>query len=102
MPDVTTEIETLAHYAADGEDATLGGARRVGGGHRRATWASSSPMPRPAAAPMPTRPPSVGVPSIDGLGPVGGNDHTPLEYIEQSSIVPRTTLLAALVLTLGA
>jgi len=39
---------------------------------------------------------SVGVPSIDGLGPIGGNDHTPTEYIEKSSIVPRTTLLAAL------
>jgi glutamate carboxypeptidase len=43
----------------------------------------------------------LGVPTIDGLGPVGGNDHTPLEYIEKSSIVPRTTLLAALVLTVG-
>ena len=43
----------------------------------------------------------VGVPSLDGLGPVGGNDHSPLEYIETSSIVPRTTLLAALVLSVG-
>jgi glutamate carboxypeptidase len=40
-----------------------------------------------------------GVPSVDGRGPVGGNDHTPAEYIELSSIVPRTTLLAALVLS---
>jgi glutamate carboxypeptidase len=39
----------------------------------------------------------VGVPTIDGLGPVGGNDHTPIEYIELDSIVPRTTLLAALI-----
>ena len=42
---------------------------------------------------------SVGVPSLDGLGPVGGNDHTPLEYIRRSSIVPRTTLLAGLLLS---
>ncbi len=42
-----------------------------------------------------------GVPSIDGLGPIGGNDHTPLEFISKSSIVPRTTLLAALVLSVG-
>ncbi len=44
---------------------------------------------------------SLGVPSLDGLGPVGGNDHSPLEYIELSSIVPRTTLLAALMLAVG-
>ena len=42
---------------------------------------------------------ALGVPSLDGLGPVGGNDHTPLEYIETGSIVPRTTLLAALLLS---
>ena len=42
---------------------------------------------------------ALGVPSLDGLGPVGGNDHTPLEYIERGSIVPRTTMLAALVLS---
>jgi glutamate carboxypeptidase len=39
----------------------------------------------------------LGVPSLDGLGPVGGSDHSPLEYIEIDSIVPRTALLAALV-----
>lgn len=42
---------------------------------------------------------ALGVPSLDGLGPVGGNDHTSLEYIETASIVPRTTMLAALVLS---
>jgi glutamate carboxypeptidase len=42
-----------------------------------------------------------GVPSIDGLGPVGGNDHTLTEYIELDSIVPRTTLLAALIASFG-
>lgn len=40
----------------------------------------------------------MGVPSIDGLGPIGGNDHGPAEYIELDSIVPRVTLLAALML----
>lgn len=42
----------------------------------------------------------MGVPSIDGLGPIGGNDHGPAEYIELDSIVPRVTLLAALMLAL--
>ena len=41
----------------------------------------------------------MGVPTLDGLGPVGGNDHAPGEYTEISSIVPRTALLAALLLT---
>jgi glutamate carboxypeptidase len=40
----------------------------------------------------------MGVPTIDGLGPVGGLDHSPDEYLEVASIVPRTTLLAALLL----
>jgi glutamate carboxypeptidase len=43
----------------------------------------------------------LGVPTLDGLGPVGGNDHAPTEYLELDSIVPRTTLLAALLLATG-
>jgi glutamate carboxypeptidase len=43
----------------------------------------------------------MGVPTIDGLGPIGGMDHSPEEYLEVDSIVPRTTLLAALVLATG-
>jgi glutamate carboxypeptidase len=43
----------------------------------------------------------MGVPSIDGLGPIGGNDHSPAEYLEVASIVPRTTLLAGLILVIG-
>jgi glutamate carboxypeptidase len=41
---------------------------------------------------------SLGLPVLDGLGPVGGLDHSPDEYILLSSIVPRTALLALLVL----
>jgi glutamate carboxypeptidase len=37
-----------------------------------------------------------GLPVLDGLGPVGGNDHSPREYIDIDSIVPRTALLALL------
>jgi glutamate carboxypeptidase len=43
----------------------------------------------------------MGVPTIDGLGPVGGNDHSPSEYLDVASIVPRTTLLAALLLAVA-
>ena len=41
---------------------------------------------------------AMGVPTLDGLGPVGGAAHSPGEYVELESIVPRTTLLAALLL----
>jgi glutamate carboxypeptidase len=43
----------------------------------------------------------MGVPTIDGLGPIGGMDHSPQEYLEVASIVPRTTLLAALIAAIG-
>jgi glutamate carboxypeptidase len=43
----------------------------------------------------------MGIPTIDGLGPIGGLDHSPEEYLEVDSIVPRTALLAALLLSIG-
>jgi glutamate carboxypeptidase len=43
----------------------------------------------------------MGVPSLDGLGPIGGLDHSPGEYLEVDSIVPRTALLAALLLAVS-
>ena len=41
----------------------------------------------------------MGVPTLDGLGPVGGLDHAPGEYTEIDSIAPRVCLLAALLLS---
>jgi glutamate carboxypeptidase len=43
----------------------------------------------------------LGVPSLDGLGPIGGMDHSPEEWLDLASIVPRTTLFAALLLATG-
>lgn len=43
----------------------------------------------------------MGVPTLDGLGPVGGLDHSPDEYLEVASIAPRTALLAALLAAVG-
>jgi glutamate carboxypeptidase len=43
----------------------------------------------------------MGVPTLDGLGPIGGLDHSPDEWLDASSIVPRTTLFAALLLAVG-
>ncbi|MFC3893074.1 M20 family metallopeptidase [Lentzea rhizosphaerae] len=39
----------------------------------------------------------VGVPTLDGLGAVGGGAHAESEHVLVSELVPRTTLLAALV-----
>jgi glutamate carboxypeptidase len=40
---------------------------------------------------------ALGVPTLDGLGPVGGDDHSVDEWLDLGSVVPRTTLLAALI-----
>jgi glutamate carboxypeptidase len=38
----------------------------------------------------------VGVPTVDGLGPVGGEDHTEREWIELASVAPRVAAIVAL------
>jgi glutamate carboxypeptidase len=43
----------------------------------------------------------LGIPTLDGLGPIGGSDHSPAEYLEVDSIVPRTTLFAGLLLAVA-
>jgi glutamate carboxypeptidase len=40
---------------------------------------------------------SLGVPVLDGLGPVGGLDHSPDEYIEAGSLAPRAAMVAGLI-----
>jgi glutamate carboxypeptidase len=45
---------------------------------------------------------SFGYAALDGLGPVGGLDHSPDEYMVMSSIAPRTALLGGLIATVGA
>jgi glutamate carboxypeptidase len=38
-----------------------------------------------------------GVPTLDGLGPVGGDPHGPDEWLDLASVVPRVSMLAALI-----
>jgi glutamate carboxypeptidase len=38
----------------------------------------------------------IGVPTVDGLGPVGGDDHTEHEWIELASVGPRVDAIVAL------
>jgi len=40
---------------------------------------------------------AAGTPTIDGLGPIGGDDHAPAEWLDLTSVVPRVALLAALI-----
>jgi len=44
---------------------------------------------------------ALGVPTLDGLGPVGGDDHSVDEWLDLSSVGPRTTLLAGLIGRIG-
>jgi glutamate carboxypeptidase len=39
----------------------------------------------------------IGVPVLDGLGPIGGADHSPGEWLDLDSVVPRMSLLAGLI-----
>ena len=39
---------------------------------------------------------AAGSPPIDGLGPIGGDDHSPSEWVDLTSIAPRTALLATI------
>ena len=43
-----------------------------------------------------------GLPTLDGLGPVGGEDHSPHEYAEVSSFAPRCGVVAGLVAAIDA
>jgi glutamate carboxypeptidase len=45
---------------------------------------------------------ALGLPTLDGLGPVGGDDHSVDEWLDVTSIVPRTTLLAGLIARISA
>jgi glutamate carboxypeptidase len=44
---------------------------------------------------------AMGVPTLDGLGPIGGDAHGEAEWLDLSSVVPRTTLLAGLIARAG-
>ncbi|MDI6024365.1 M20 family metallopeptidase [Leucobacter sp. UT-8R-CII-1-4] len=45
---------------------------------------------------------ALGVPTLDGLGPIGGGDHTPGEWLQLRTVPQRVAFLATLIDTLGA
>jgi glutamate carboxypeptidase len=97
VPDVSIDVETMAGWAPmeklERSDRLTGHvialAQRLGFETKDTSTGGASDANTTSG---------MGVPSIDGLGPIGGMDHSPEEYLEVDSIVPRTTLLAALVL----
>ena len=100
VPDVTVDLETMHHWAPleklerSGRlaDHTISLARRLGFETEDVATGGASDANTTSG---------MGVPTIDGLGPIGGMDHSPEEYLEVDSIVPRTALLAALLLEVG-
>ena len=100
VPDVTVEVEqTARHWPMEKlerssrlVDHAVGLADVLGFELRDAATGGASDANTTAG---------MGVPTIDGLGPIGGLDHSPGEYLEVASIVPRTVLLAALIAAIG-
>jgi glutamate carboxypeptidase len=72
-------------------DIAIAVARRLGFELRDASTGGASDANTTSAA---------GVPTLDGLGPVGGDDHGPKEWIDLTSVVPRIALLAGILSSL--
>jgi glutamate carboxypeptidase len=100
VPDVSVEIETMASWMPMEKlersgrlaDHVIALAARLGFETKDVATGGASDANTTSG---------MGVPSIDGLGPIGGADHSPDEYLDVTSIVPRTTLFAALLLAVG-
>ena len=100
VPDVTMRIETMHSWAPMEKlersgrlaDNVIALAARLGFATKDVSTGGASDANTTSG---------MGVPTVDGLGPIGGMDHSPEEYLEIDSIVPRTALLAALLLATG-
>ena len=100
VPDVTAELEPMARWwpmeklERSGRlvDHAVAIAERLGFAVHDAATGGASDANTTAG---------MGVASLDGLGPIGGMDHSPMEYLDVASIVPRTALLAGLLLAIG-
>ncbi len=100
VPDVTVDLETMHHWAPLEKLERSGRlADHVISLARRLEFETEDVATGGASDANTTS--GMGVPTIDGLGPIGGMDHSPEEYLEVGSIVPRTALLAALLLEVG-
>ncbi len=96
MPDTTVEVERASwHRPMERTDAIASLAARAASFatelgfelHDAATGGASDANTIAA----------VGTPVLDALGPVGGDDHAPGEWIDLDSVVPRIAVLAGLI-----
>jgi glutamate carboxypeptidase len=93
---VTTHLRRVAHHppmertpaAARLAQLASGIAAELGFALRDAATGGASDANTTSAA---------GLPTLDGLGPIGGDDHSVDEWLDLASVVPRTTLLAGLI-----
>jgi glutamate carboxypeptidase len=100
VPDVTATVRRIAHHppmerspaTARLADLAIAIAGEIGFPLRDAATGGASDANTTSAA---------GLPSLDGLGPIGGDDHSADEWLDLSSVVPRTTLLAGLLARIG-
>ena len=100
VPDVRVELaRTAGHPPMEKTDASarlvalaVGIAGELGFELRDAATGGASDANTTAA---------LGVPTLDGLGPVGGDDHSVDEWLDLDSVVPRTALLAGLMSRIG-
>ncbi len=85
--ELTPALERTPSVAALAESAVRIGRELGFPVHEQATGGASDACWTAAA----------GIPSLDGLGPIGALDHTPDEYIEIDSLASRSALLAGLI-----
>ena len=96
VPGVTTTVrQTASHPPMERTPATarlaelaIGIAGELGFPLHDAATGGASDANTTAAA---------GLPTLDGLGPIGGDDHSADEWLDLNSVIPRTELLAALI-----
>jgi glutamate carboxypeptidase len=99
-PDVRVDVRQVAGHPPMEKSAAsarlvelaVGIAGELGFGLRDAATGGASDANTTAA---------LGIPTLDGLGPVGGDDHSVDEWLDLESIGPRTTLLAGLIARAG-
>jgi glutamate carboxypeptidase len=100
VPDVTMDISTMASWAPMEKLERSGRLAEHAIALARRLGFETKDVPTGGASDANTTS-GMGVPTIDGLGPVGGLDHAPGEYLDVDSIVPRLAMLAALLLAVG-
>ena len=99
-PDVRVDLQQVAGHppmeksAASARlvDLAVGVAGELGFAVRDAATGGASDANTTAA---------LGIPTVDGLGPIGGDDHSVDEWLDLESLGSRTTLLAALMARAG-